>query len=162
MQEGSCVNWLKQGANFFRQNRSGPLERGLKKDAEGVAGGFELGSQGMIGEADGEEIGECRMGDCMPIELMSPVLEVGKIDVGGDVATARGLVKIGASEELVVRVTANRACRAAVVERWHRVAVVDGEEFAFFPEWRPVSHPEMVGFMDLHAASCWERVIECG
>ena len=116
----------------------------------------------MIGEADGEEIGECRMGDCMPIELMSPVLEVGKIDVSSDVAAPGGLVKIGAGEELVMRVTADRACRAAVVERWHRVAVVDCEEFAFFPEWRPVSQPGLVGFMHLHTASCLEGVIEYG
>ena len=138
------------------------LERGLEKDAESAAGGFELGIQGMIGEADGEKLSECRMGDCMPIELMGPVFEVGKIDVSSDVAAPGGLVKIGAGEKLVMSVTANRACRAAVVKRWHRVAVVDSKEFTFFPECRPVSQPGMVGFMNLHAASCLEWVIEYG
>ena len=65
-----------------------------------------------------------------PSECGSPVFEVGKIDVGGEIDAAGGLGDLAAFEALVARVAAEGSAGTAVVEIGKKIAVIDREHAA--------------------------------
>ena len=86
-----------------------------------------------------------------PVELLGPELEVGEVDVGGEVLLAHAVVDLWAGEALLAEVGSEGAMGAAVVELILGVAVVDGEGVALLPVGCPGVEPVVVGLVDLDA-----------
>ena len=94
-----------------------------------------------------EEIGEClRPAGACP--LVAPVDQIAKIHIGREVAMAGVAVNFRAFHQLLKMVATERAGRAAVVNFFGAVAVIDREHATGFPQRHPLGHPVLVGFVD--------------
>lgn len=127
------------------------LGQSLFEDEKSTTRTVGVGEIGVLGTAGQDmrlqefRLGEQRAGDG---PWFGPALQVGGIDIGGDVLSARVLVNLRSFEALLEEIGAERAAGAAVIERGGRGAVVDGKHAARLPKRQPPSQPLAVGVMD--------------
>ena len=114
----------------------------------GELGVVQAGAHAAVG---GEEFGLGGKRDGVPAAAFCPRLQVGEVDVGGEVLAAEAVVDLGALETLVVEVGAQGAAGAAAVEGGHGVAVVDGEQARLAHGAGPGGEPLGGGDMHLDA-----------
>ena len=69
---------------------------------------------------------------------LAPILEVGEVDIGGEVLAADVLIDGETLESLLEEVGSEGSVGAAMIEGLGLGPVVDGEHFAGLPEWQPV------------------------
>jgi len=76
-------------------------------------------------------------------------VEVGEIDIRGDVLAAGVLIDGEAFEALLEKVAAERALGTAMIEFLCGAAVINGEHAACFPVRHPCGEIVLIGLVDL-------------
>lgn len=87
----------------------------------------------------------------LPAELLGPELEMGKVDVGGEVLLAHAVIDLWSCEALLLVVGSEGSLGATVVESVEGITVVDGEGVALPPEGSPGLEPIEVGLVKFYA-----------
>jgi hypothetical protein len=81
----------------------------------------------------------------------TPVLEIGEIDIRGEILAAGVLIDRGAFEVLVEEISADCSAGPAVIEGFGSRAVVDGEHASGFPLRQPLCQITAVRIVNLDA-----------